>query len=237
MATAAVIGLSAGKRLLSSSFYYSDFSEKLSYSSSDQHHHVASSRNVVIAAAAAKRSSNFLSQRQIQSTNALKDHLETASADPSNIQPWLHRSNLVDEESADPDYSVEALLLLQKSMLEKQWNLSAENKLVTGTPRGKICNQMHIASSGSSARRRRLDSRRYPRSRKSNVKQLGPSRQLSSIIGSELLQNRLKGYVKGVISEELLSHTEVVQLSKKIKQGLCLEEQKARYLMIFPSSS
>lgn len=34
--------------------------------------------------------------------------------------------------------------------------------------------------------------------------------------------------MKGVVSEELLTHTEVVQLSQKIKTGLFVEEQKSR---------
>ncbi|KAL3521775.1 hypothetical protein ACH5RR_019924 [Cinchona calisaya] len=224
MAIAAVIGLSPGKRLLSSSsssFYHSDlFSEKLSSYSSD-HLHAVSSKNVI---AAKSRSSNFLSQRHIQATNALKEHIET----PSTMQPWLHQDGLVAEDNSDPEYSVEALLLLQKSMLEKQWNLSPENAVFTGALIGKTCNQMQVTSSGSSARRRRISTRRHPHSRKTTARQLGLSRQLRSIISPELLQNRLKGYIKGVISEELLTHTEVVQLSELIKQGLCLEEQKAR---------
>ncbi|XP_027103410.1 RNA polymerase sigma factor sigA isoform X2 [Coffea arabica] len=225
MATAAVIGLSPGKRLLSSASYYSDlFSDKLSCTCD---HFLPVSSNSVLAA---KRSSNFspkfLSRHKAQPTYALKEHAETAP-DLSNIQPWLHVN--ADEEFLDPEFSMQALLLLQKSMLEKQWNLSAENDyLVTGTPpTGKTCVQ--VTSSGSSARRRRIDSRRHPlSSRKSSVRQLRLSRHLRSIISPELLQNRLNGYVKGVVSEELLTHAEVVQLSEKIKQGLCFEEQKAR---------
>ena len=34
-------------------------------------------------------------------------------------------------ESSEMGYSVEALLLLQKSMLEKQWNLSFEREVLT----------------------------------------------------------------------------------------------------------
>ena len=52
--------------------------------------------------------------------------------------------------------------------------------------------------------------------------------QLKSKISPELLQHRLKSYVKGLVSEELLSHAEVVNLSEKIKVGLSLEEHKSR---------
>ncbi|KAK4384727.1 RNA polymerase sigma factor sigA [Sesamum angolense] len=64
--------------------------------------------------------------------------------------------------------------------------------------------------------------------RKFPASQLTTSRQWRSIVSPELLQNRLKGYVKGVVSEELLTHAQVVQLSEKIKAGLLLEEHKSR---------
>lgn len=233
MATAAVLGLSAGKRLLSSSFYYSDISEKLAYGAAD--HPVASVKSVITAKKSSNFSASYLSNRQSHSQiNALKEHVDNAST----VRPLLPCPNHTDEaDDLHPDYSVEVLLLLQKSMLEKQWNLSAENGTMTSvTPRGENSKKLQVAFSGTSARRRRIESRRQLLSKKGCVRQqFNVSRKLRSIVSPELLQNRFKGYVKGVISEELLSHAEVVQLSSIIKEGLCLEEQKERYSVIFLS--
>ncbi|CAK9162285.1 unnamed protein product [Ilex paraguariensis] len=224
MATAAVIGLNVGKRLLSSSFYYSDLTEKLS-SSCDHplsHHQVASTKNVITAKKSSHYTPSFLSNRHKQSIKALKEHVDTAS-DPPNVEARLQRFNHVEEESPDPELSLEALLLLQKSMLEKQWNLSTEQAIVTSKLREKTHKKMQVICSGISARRRRKIL-----SQKTSTMQLSTSRQLRSIMSPELLQTHLKGYVKGVISEELLTHAEVVQLSKKIKTGLVVDEQKSR---------
>ncbi|KAK6155286.1 hypothetical protein DH2020_009534 [Rehmannia glutinosa] len=221
MATA-VIGLSTGKRLLlSSTFYYSDLSEKLACTT-DPHHQNASTKNAITA----KRSSNFVSNRRSQSIRALKEHHVDTASNPCTLEPWLiHGSSLLNEEISDPEYLVDAILLLQKSMLEKQWNLSAETTKTTSRARKKI----QVICSGTSARRRRMDSRKKVIGRKvSNPGQLNTSKQWRSIISPELLQNSLKGYVKGVIRDELLTHAQVVQLSQKIKAGLLLEERKSR---------
>ena len=57
MATAAVIGLSGGKRLLSSSYHYSDVIEKLSYGSDfgSTHYQIVPTKSLI----AAKKSSNY----------------------------------------------------------------------------------------------------------------------------------------------------------------------------------
>ncbi|XP_059625119.1 RNA polymerase sigma factor sigA isoform X3 [Cornus florida] len=229
MATAAVIGLSAGKRLLSSSFYYSDLTERLSCGNNDHvsaHHQYASTKNLISAKKSSDCSPSFLSNRRTQSIKALKENVDTAS-DPSTVEAWLQRSNHMEEESSDPDFSVEALLLLQKSILEKQWNLSTKT-VITNKPREKIRKKMQVTCSGVSARRRRMDTRGKILSQNSTAMQFSTSKHLRSIISSEHLQDRLKGYVKGVISEKLLTQAEVVQLSKIIKTGLCFEEQKSR---------
>lgn len=229
MATTAVIGLSAGKRLLSSSFYYSDLNEKLSCSSDHSLpcHQVPSVKNVITAKKSSDYSPSCVSSRKLQSAKALKEHVDIAS-DPSDVQSWFERFEQLQNESDDEDDSVEVLLLLQKSMLEKQWNLSAEETLTASPQHEKNCKKMHITCSGTSARRRRMDSRQRVLVRKSSATPTSVTKPLRSIIGPELLQNRLKGYVKGVVSEELLTHTEVLQLSKKIRVGLHLEEQKSR---------
>ncbi|XP_061352547.1 RNA polymerase sigma factor sigA [Gastrolobium bilobum] len=232
MATAAVIGLSGGKRLLSSSYHYSDIIEKLSYGSDfgSTHYQIVPTKSVIIA----KKSSNYTptfptSNQQNQSIKALKEHVDAA---PAIADPWFERynSNDLEAESSDMGYSVEALLLLQKSMLEKQWNLSFEREvLIKHSKREKSHRKVAVTCSGVSARQRRMNTKRKaPGKTGSAMMQPCAAMQLRSIISPELLQNRLKGYVKGVVSEELLSHAEVVNLSEKIKVGLSLEEHKSR---------
>lgn len=227
MASAAVIGLSAGKRLLSSS-YYSDITEKLScgYDYGSTYHQAASTKNVITANKSSNNSTSFLSNQRTPSLKAQKEHVNTAS-EPSIAEVWLQRLNHLEEDRSHSEFSVEALLLLQKSMLEKQWNLSTET-VITDGKRENTHKKMQVTGSGTSARRRRIDTRRKVLRRNSSMIQLGTSKQLKCIIRPELHQNRLKGYVKGVTSEELLTHSEVVQLSKIIKTGLYLEEQKSR---------
>ncbi|KAE9593476.1 hypothetical protein Lal_00028682 [Lupinus albus] len=219
MATAAVIGLSGGKRLLSSSYHYSDITEKIFYGSDfgSTHYQVAPTKSVIIS----KKSSNYTptfptcnKEKEIQSFKALKEHVDAA---PTIADQWFEEydnSDVLEVENSDMDSSMDALLLLQKSMLEKQWNLSFERGVLSRkSRREKSRRKDTVTCSGVSARQRRMTKRT-------------PSMQLRSIISPELLQNRLKGYVKGVVSEELLSHAEVVNLSEKIKVGLSLDEHK-----------
>lgn len=236
MATAAVVGLSAGKRLLSSSFYYSDLTDKLSYINSDHHGQVNSTRNVV---AAKKSLSNYSpsypsSNRNTQSIKAVKERVDIDYVASTTEEPWFQSSADVEEEeeedSSELNSSVEALLLLQKSMLEKQWSLSFERTVLTDPPVvKKTDNDIPVTCSGLSARRRRLTSKKkLAAQNKSMMSRDVGARQLKSMISPDLIQNRLKGYVKGVVSEELLTHAEVVRLSNKIKKGLSLEEQRFR---------
>ncbi|KAK4433165.1 RNA polymerase sigma factor sigA [Sesamum alatum] len=228
-AAAAVIGLSTGKRLLlSSTFYYSDLAEKLT--DPPPHYQIPSAKNAVTAAK--KSSNNFISNHRRPSVRALKQHVDvdTAASNNCTMEPWLiHGSSLLSQETTDPEYLVDAVLLLQKSMLEKQWNLSAETTTTkTVPPKDTARNKIQVTCSGTSARRRRMDSRKKVVGRKVPASQLTASKQWRSIVSPELLQNRMKGYVKGVVSEELLTHAQVVQLSEKIKVGLLLEEHKSR---------
>ncbi|TYG95324.1 hypothetical protein ES288_A11G259100v1 [Gossypium darwinii] len=229
MATAAVIGLSTGKRLLSSSFSYSETVDKLSYAGDygSSYYQTPSTKTSIVA----KRSSNCSqnlpsSNRHTQSIKAFKEHVDTASS-ISTVEPWIHGTNDLEQESYDLDCSVEALLLLQKSMLEKQWTLSFERTMFTESPSRKTHSKVPVTCSGVSARQRRFNTKRKILSQNKSMIQPN-AKQLRSLIGPELLQNRLKGYVKGVVSEDLLSHGEVVRLSKKIKAGLSLEEHRLR---------
>lgn len=230
MAIAAVIGVSAGKRLLSSTYHYSDITEKLSYGNDygSAHYQITTTKSIIVA----KKSANYAptlptSNRPSQSIKSLKDHIDT---DPAIPEPWFQRYkyNDLEVESSDLGYSVEALLLLQKSMLEKQWNLSFEREVLSENSRKqKTLKKVAVTCSGVSARQRRINTKRKSISKTGYaVMQSCPALLPKSVINPELLQNRLKGYVKGVVSEELLSHAEVVNLSEKIKVGLLLEEHK-----------
>ncbi|XP_075650300.1 RNA polymerase sigma factor sigA isoform X1 [Castanea sativa] len=230
MATAAVIGLSAGKRLLSSSYYYSDLTDKLSYVNDHAlaHNQITSTKKVI----SSKRSSNYSpsftsSNQQTQSIKAVKEHVDITSS-PSTEEPWFQRPTSLEEESSDLNYSVEALLLLQKSMLEKQWNLSFERTVLTDSPRGRILKKIPVTCSGVSARQRRITTRKKNLNKKGYMMQPCTNKQMRSMISPELLQNRSKGYVNGVLSEYSLTHSDVVCLSKKIKTGISLEEHKLR---------
>ncbi|KAJ0229806.1 RNA polymerase sigma factor sigA [Hirschfeldia incana] len=212
MATTAVVGLNAGKRLLSSSFYYSDVTEKfLSVNDlcSSQYVHIASSRSGITAKKTTppNYSPSFpSSSRHTQSAKALKESV-ASSVQPSSDQE-------LEEESYYEDDTVEALLLLQRSLLEKQWNLSFEKRTTTPTRKKKI----PVTCSGISARQRRIGAKKKT------------SSKVVSEISSDLFENNRvkKGYVKGVISDDVLSHAEVVRLSKKIKSGLHLDDHKSR---------
>ncbi|WCJ27737.1 RNA polymerase sigma factor sigA [Euphorbia peplus] len=230
MAIAAVIGLSAGQRLLSSTFYYSDLTDKLSNANDhgSTHYQAVSGKTMIVA----KKSSNLGpgfpgSNRNTQSIKAVKEHVDTPSA-TSTAATWLKTLDDIESDTSDLDYSVEALLLLQKSMLEKQWNLSFERTASPDAPTRKNQKKIPVTCSGVSARQRRINIR------KKNLSQIKPAvessafKQLKSAMNPELQQNRLKGYVKGVVSEELLTHAEVVRLSRMIKAGLSLEDHKSR---------
>ncbi|GMI88771.1 RNApolymerase sigma subunit 2, sigma factor A, RNA POLYMERASE SIGMA SUBUNIT 1 [Hibiscus trionum] len=230
MATAAVIGLTTTKRLLSSSFSYSDISEKLSYAgdyAGSSYYSIAPTKSIIVA----KKSSNFSqslpsSDRSSRPIKALKENVDTTSI-VSTSEPWFRGSDDFKEESYDLDYSVEALLLLQKSMLEKQWTLSFERTVFTESPSRKAYVKVPVTCSGVSARQRRFDTRRKILSQNKSMMQPN-AKKLRSLISPELLQSDLKGYVNGVVSGELLSHAEVVRLSKKIQAGLSLEDQRLR---------
>nr|QKY65028.1 plastidic RNA polymerase sigma-subunit 1 [Passiflora biflora] len=222
MVTAAVVGLSAGKMLLSSS-YYSDLTER--FSNGNDHGstlYQSSSTNLITA----KKSSSYGPSsapynRHIRSLKALKEHAETI---PLTADTWFKTLDDGEEEGSDLDSLVEAHLLLQKSMLEKQWNLNFEGESVTIKNPKKIL----VTCSGVTARQRRINAKRKKQNQSKLIPQTPLSKQLRSVINPELLQNRVKGYVNGVFSAELLTHAEVVRLSRTIKAGLSLEDHKSR---------
>ncbi|KAI3712606.1 hypothetical protein L1987_71166 [Smallanthus sonchifolius] len=229
MATTAVIGLRAGERLLSSSSYYSDANEKLS-SSSELGFIGLPTKNAITAKKSSNYGHGFIPKRHSQDTRyirAVKEHVNTAS-DSSSIDQWVQGFEHVVHQGSDQEFSVDALLSLQKSLLEKQWNLSTETALTKVNPTGKTSKKIYVNGSGKSARRRRIDAQRKTPNRRCSSSEVGAKKQLKFVISPELLQNRAGGYVKGIASDTLLTHAEVVVLSKKIKIGQRLEERKSR---------
>ncbi|XP_071686256.1 RNA polymerase sigma factor sigA-like [Rutidosis leptorrhynchoides] len=230
MATTAVVGLKAGERLLGSSSYYSDVSEKLSSSSSDLGFIFVPSKNVISAKKLSNYGHGFKSNRHNQDTHyirALKEHVDAAS-DYSSIDQWLQGFEHSELKGSNEEFSVDALLLLQKSLLEKQWNLTTESTVTTANPTEKSCKKIYVSGSGKSARRRRIDTQRKTENKRFSSNEVGVRKPLKFVISPELLQNRARGYVKGLTSDTLLTHAEVVVLSKKIKIGQHLEERKSR---------
>ncbi|KNA09828.1 hypothetical protein SOVF_149960 [Spinacia oleracea] len=213
MATAAVVGLNAGKRLLSSSFYYSDFTEKLSYSG--EQYQIAPTKNVIVA----KKTTNF--NHRGSSIKALRECIDGTTIPPI-AEPWIPRSSPLEEETLDPETPLEALLLLQKSMLENQLELSFERPGINDMFRENTCKESHVTSSGTPARVRRINAKK--RSQVESKREIPPVVTVSP----ELLQNRSIGYVRGMTSDVLLTHAQVVNLSRKIEAGLSLEEHKSR---------
>ncbi|KAF5177044.1 Rna polymerase sigma factor siga [Thalictrum thalictroides] len=227
MATAAVIGVSAGKHLLSSSLYYSDITDKLH---SVYHDHGLIQYQTVLPIISAKKSTHFgPSFPHDQHTKAIQEHVNALAAAASVTAETvsLHKLDSVERGSFDFESStLEALLLLQKSMLEKQWNLSFERKGVLIEPIEQRCKKVGVINSGISARQRR-SMRKYVACN-SNVVSPSRNKNIGSTVSPDLLGDRSKSYVKGVLSVELLTHAEVVHLSKKIKAGLSLEDYKSR---------
>ena len=160
---------------------------------------------------------------------ALKEHIEESAASSAPSNP--------DFSSEMEDYLVEAFLLLQKSMLEKQWNLSfygtvteeeeeEEEEEDDMEKKKKKKKKREVISSGISARQRRKMMMMMKRSRSNRKRVIINEKIKREFMGTE---NRFKGYVKGIVSEELLTHAQVVHLSNKIKAGLFLEDHKSRY--------
>ncbi|KAJ0967969.1 hypothetical protein J5N97_024886 [Dioscorea zingiberensis] len=225
MATAAVIGISTGKRLLSTSFCPSDISDKLFHI---QEHGLSqfsssSTKTVIVAKKSSQFGPNLPSNRHPQAIQALREHVETSA--PSTTDAWLQNSSVIENGNFDFDSSLEALILLQKSMLEKQWELSFNHMKTIVAPR-ESCEKNEVIRSGVSARVRRMNNRET--SQNAQTVPFSKRKQLVTRVSPEFVERRANGYVKGMISENLLTHAEVVTLSKKIKVGLSLEDHKKK---------
>ncbi|KAJ3688444.1 hypothetical protein LUZ61_017608 [Rhynchospora tenuis] len=217
--TGAVISLSAGNRLLSNSFYTSDPDHLLV---PVQLPSVPSKNFVVLAQKSSNLNSNSSSNRiPIQTIRAIKEHVHTPTTSTS------------EDESYDPELetSLEAMVLLQKSMLEKQWKLPFDFDRLDSTKVKSFIKEEpekkgdQIIRSGTNARQRRTGTRR-----KNYKITNGRGKETRYTVSPELLDTGVRGgYLrKGILGDELLSHDKVVHLSKKIKDGLLLEKHRKR---------
>ncbi|KAM7280262.1 hypothetical protein ACFE04_007396 [Oxalis oulophora] len=223
MAIPGVIGLSSGKRFWSSSFYYSDITDKFLYTINyygTPLTQFCTTKNIVSAKKTNYNSGGFPSSNRehAHSVKALKEHVDT----PFN-QFFHENSYELEEDTSLLDFSVDALLLLQKSLLEKQWNLTFEGAMLSNSHLNQ--KKTSVTCSGVSARQRRINNRKKIAGHNKITLRNGISKQLNTIIS---LQNHTKGYVKGTVSDQLLTHAEVVHLSRIVKAGLSLEEHKSR---------
>ncbi|CAA7406459.1 unnamed protein product [Spirodela intermedia] len=221
MATAAVIGLPAGKRLLTTPFCPSDLSEKFFSPDhgSGQFSAAAFARNFIVAKKTPELGqSTAHCQMQTRAIKALEEYVGAFSA-LSQQSSVSHK-----EDDRNAELPLEALLLLQKSLLEKQWNLSLDQPFSLETAR----KQPGVVRSGVSARQRRTSTRKRGSNQGVVVGALRKRKQPAAAVSPELLQNRPRGYIRGAISDGLLTHAEVVSLSEKIKAGIFLEEHKSK---------
>lgn len=216
MATAAVIGLSTGKRFLSSSICPSDFTEKL-YPISDHISLPFSASFTIVANKSSHFGANTPPTGHIRAIKALKEHAHTLA--PSTSDAWYQRPVL--------ESSLEALLLLQKSILEKQWQLPFTDMTTTAAPE-KNRQAPEIVRSGTSARERRMISRKKCLSQMAPMVPACEAEQLHPSVSPELIKSDKRGYVRGIFSENLLTHSEVVNLSRKIEVGIHLEEHRTK---------
>lgn len=229
MATAAVMGLSASKRLLSTSFYPSDLADRMVRVLDHRSTQFSTKGSSVIA----KNSSfgtSFPPERHTQAIKALKQNVQvdTDISTHMNTDTRIPRPDIMEDESYDLDESsLEVLILLQKSMLEKQWKLPCNTVRIADNP-SESSKKTMVTCSGISARQRRINSRRSCTNQKVCAVRFDDGRRRHPVVSSELLQARPRGYVRGTVSRDLLTHAEVVQLSKKIKAGISLEEHQSK---------
>lgn len=226
MATAIVAGLSMGRKFSCNPSFSTDTIDKVL---SIQGYGLpqlsgASSKNSTVAKMSSNLHSGIPVNKRLPAPKALAQHEDTSLSLTTKANCF---SNYDHVEESDPDLSSwHDLIVFQKSMLEKQWKLSFNQTAITAAPEENSKKRV-IIGSGVSARQRRRSTRSSLNQNDQMIRS-NKRKQIHSIISPELLQTHLNGYVKGKVSEDLLPHDEVAQLSKKIKLGLMLEKHKAR---------
>ncbi|KAG2581813.1 RNA polymerase sigma factor sigA-like [Panicum virgatum] len=220
-ATPAVIGLSAGNRLLAASFGAADLAP------ADAHPSLQfAPKLAVVAHSRASAASSPAARARAHAVRALRNHSAPALAPPP---PAADPAAPTPELDADAEFesSLEAIVLLQRSMLEKQWELPFEDDVSAAEDEEDEQHEHEkslgraaavvVARSGMSARQRRMSGRRR-----------GAAGRKSVAISPELMQSRNRIYLRGTVSKELLTHKQVVHLSKKIKDGIWLQHQRSK---------
>ncbi|XP_066380512.1 RNA polymerase sigma factor sigA-like [Miscanthus floridulus] len=219
-ATPAVIGLSAGNRLLATSFGSTDLAPQDAHPSLQ---FAPAAPKLTVVAHRASSSSSPAGHARTHAIRALRNHSAPALAPPLPLPP---------PPAADPapeldtefefESSLEAIVLLQRSMLEKQWELPFEDDISSAEDEEDEVDEtlskatVVVARSGVSARQRRMSGRRR-----------GPGRK-NVTISPELMQSRNRIYLRGTVSKDLLTHKQVIQLSRKIKDGIWLQHQRSK---------
>lgn len=225
MAIAAVIGLTAGKRLLSTSFYPLELTDRVLAVQDNGSGFRSSSpvKSFIIAQKKSNFGSNCSSGQQKQGLRACKEPLN-ASTVASTTDSWFIEYDFKEEDDCELESSLESILLLQKSILEKQLHLSLDQTVHKNLLEGRSKTD-EVVRSGLSARQRRNTLRARNVSQKDN---LCRGKRKPSLIIHDLQQNQSTGSVRGSVSETILSHIEVTSLCEKLKLGLSLEKHKRR---------
>ena len=104
------------------------------------------------------------------------------------LEQWVQSFDRLEDEGTKHELPVEALLLLQKSLLEKQWKIPTGVNTAIATPTEKNLKKVHVTGSQISAWKRRLDAQK---------KTINTCSDMQSTIGPELFRNHIKGCVKG----------------------------------------
>ncbi|XP_062195952.1 RNA polymerase sigma factor sigA-like [Phragmites australis] len=219
-ATPAVIGLSAGNRLLTTSFGPTDNAHPPAL----QFAATATPKLTVVAHRPSSSphvgGSSPAGRARAHTVRALRNHSAPALAPPPPPLAAADPAAATVEAEFEFESSLEAIVLLQRSMLEKQWELPFEDDISYTEDEEEIKSASKsavvLARSGVSARHRRMSGRRRGAGRK------------SVSISPELMQSRNRIYLRGTVSKELLTHKQVVQLSKKIKDGMWLQHQRSK---------
>jgi len=159
-ATPAVIGLSAGNRLLATSFGSTDLAPP------DAHPSLqfapAAPKLTVVAHRAS--SSSPAGHARAHAIRALRNHSAPVLAPPLPLPPPPADPAPELDTEFEFESSLEAIVLLQRSMLEKQWELPFEDEDEEDERLSKAT--VVVARSGVSARQRRMSGRRRGPGRK-----------------------------------------------------------------------
>ncbi|CAL5003874.1 unnamed protein product [Urochloa decumbens] len=237
-ATPAVIGLSAGNRLLAASFGGGAVADLAPPDAHPSLQFAPAAPKVAVVAAhrasASSASSSAARHARAHAVRALRNHSTPALAAPPPPPPSDPAAPPTPAELDIMDSafgfesSLEAIVLLQRSMLEKQWELPFDDDVSSTEDEEEHYNDgslipkstaAAVARSGVSARQRRISGRR---------RGAGAGRRSSVAVSPELMQSRNRIYLRGTVSKELLTHKQVVHLSKKIKDGIWLQHQRSK---------